>query len=84
MAQLTHVRICGLMGMATNTDEEELVRKEFHQMRLLFDELRGGLFQANPAFTQLSMGMSHDYPLAVAEGSTLVRVGTYIFGEREY
>lgn len=84
MAQLTHVRVCGLMGMATNTDEEELVRKEFHQMRLLFDELKCGLCQANPAFTQLSMGMSHDYPLAIAEGSTLVRVGTYIFGEREY
>ena len=81
---LPHIRICGLMSMATNTDDEAQIRQEFHQVKMLFDELKNGLCKENPNFTQLSMGMSHDYPLAIAEGSNLVRVGTYIFGEREY
>lgn len=84
MSTLSHVRVCGLMGMATNTEDEEQVRGEFHRIRLLFDALRQDVCRENPAFTKLSMGMSHDYPLAIAEGSNLVRVGTYIFGEREY
>ena len=84
VAHLCHVRICGLMGMATNTEDEEQIRAEFHQIHALFRELKDGLCQANPDFTLLSMGMSHDYPLAIAEGSNLIRVGTSIFGERVY
>ena len=84
VAHLSHVRICGLMGMATNTEDEEQIRAEFHQIHVLFRELKDGLCQANPDFMLLSMGMSHDYPLAIAEGSNLIRVGTSIFGERVY
>ena len=84
VAHLSHVRICGLMGMATNTEDEEQIRAEFHQIHALFRELKDELCQANPDFTLLSMGMSHDYPLAIAEGSNLIRVGTSIFGERVY
>ena len=84
VAQLPHVRICGLMGMATNTEDEEQIKAEFHQIHALFSELKGGICRSNPDFTCLSMGMSHDYPLAIAEGSNLIRVGTYIFGERVY
>ncbi len=84
VANLSHVRICGLMGMATNTDDEEQIKAEFHQIHALFSELKNGLCRSNPDFTLLSMGMSHDYPLAMAEGSNMIRVGTYIFGERVY
>ena len=84
MAHLPHVRICGLMGMATNTEDEVLIKEEFRQIHALFSELKAGICQDNPDFTLLSMGMSHDYPLAIAEGSNLIRVGTYIFGERVY
>lgn len=78
-----HVRIGGLMGMATFTDNEEQVCREFRQLRLLFDELRVLPFVGDD-FTELSMGMSDDYPMALREGSTTVRVGTKIFGAREY
>ncbi|MDR1675889.1 MAG: YggS family pyridoxal phosphate-dependent enzyme [Tannerella sp.] len=74
-----HVRIGGLMGMATFTDDMEQVRQEFRSLRALFDELKP---LAGDAFDTLSMGMSGDYPVAVEEGSTLIRVGTSIFGER--
>jgi pyridoxal phosphate enzyme (YggS family) len=74
-----HVRISGLMGMATFTDDREQVRQEFRPLRALFDELKP---LAGEAFDTLSMGMSGDYPVAVEEGSTLIRVGTAIFGER--
>ena len=84
VTHLPHVRICGLMGMASNTDDEAQVKAEFHQIHALFSELKDGICRSNPDFTWLSMGMSHDYPLAIAEGSNLVRVGTYIFGERVY
>ena len=84
VAHLSHVRICGLMGMATNTEDEAQIKAEFHQIHALFSELKEGIFQANPDFALLSMGMSHDYPLAIAEGSNLIRVGTSIFGERVY
>ena len=81
---LSHVRIRGLMGMASNTDDMEQVRREFESLHALFEELRGTFFAGDSAFGELSMGMSHDYPLAVRAGSTLVRVGTKIFGERDY
>ena len=84
VTHLPHVRICGLMGMASNTDDEAQVKAEFHQIHALFSELKDGICRSNPDFTWLSRGMSHDYPLAIAEGSNLIRIGTYIFGERVY
>jgi len=84
LAELQHVQVCGLMGMATNTDDAAQVRSEFHTLRTFFDELQQTYFQDTPSFCELSMGMSDDFPIAVSEGSTLIRVGTRIFGERDY
>lgn len=81
---LTHVRLRGVMGMATNTDDMDEVRQEFRQIRERFERMRALLGERAAGFTEISMGMSHDYPLAIDEGSTMIRVGTSIFGEREY
>lgn len=81
--ELEHVRITGLMAMGSNTDDMEQVRREFRQMKQLFDELRATYFASNPSFTQLSEGMTDDYPIAIEEGSTIVRIGSMIFGERK-
>ena len=82
--QLHHVRLCGMMGMATNTDNMQQVEEEFRSLATFFHEVKTTWFAADEAFCKLSMGMSHDYPQAIAAGSTLIRVGTYIFGERNY
>jgi pyridoxal phosphate enzyme (YggS family) len=83
-AQFKHVQICGLMGMATFTDDKHQVRREFRGLKTLFDEIKA-LPSIDPStFTELSMGMSDDYRMAINEGSTMVRIGTAIFGEREY
>ena len=82
--QLEHVRICGLMMMASNVDDEEQIRSEFRIARQLFDELKAQYFADVPWFCERSWGMSHDYPIAVEEGSTMVRIGTTIFGPRVY
>ena len=79
-----HVRLCGLMGMATNTDNMQQVEEEFRSLATFFREVKATWFAAEDTFHELSMGMSHDYPEAIAAGSTLIRVGTYIFGERNY
>ncbi len=79
-----HVRICGLMAMATNTTNRHLVAQEFHKVKEIFNLLKDKYFTNAPHFKELSMGMSQDWPLAVQEGATLVRIGTDIFGEREY
>ncbi|MDR3262195.1 MAG: YggS family pyridoxal phosphate-dependent enzyme [Tannerella sp.] len=79
-AAYPYVRIEGLMGMATCTDDTEQVRREFRSLRVLFDELKP---LAGDSFTGLSMGMSNDYPIAVQEGSTMIRIGSLLFGERE-
>lgn len=79
-----HVRICGVMGMASNTTDMTQVASEFHSLRQKFEQLRAGIFADNEAFREISMGMSHDYPVAIAEGSTLVRIGSDIFGARQY
>jgi len=76
-----HVRIRGLMGMATFTDNADQVRREFDGLAHLF---RTGQTEMPPHFDQLSMGMSGDYPLAMECGATLIRVGTAIFGARNY
>ncbi len=81
--ELEHVRITGLMAMGSNTDNMEQVRHEFRQMKQLFDELRATYFSNEPSFSQLSEGMTDDYPIAIEEGSTLVRIGSMIFGERK-
>ena len=80
-AALPDVRVRGVMGIATNTDDETVVRRDFEELRRCFERLKPHF---GPAFDTLSMGMSHDYPLAVACGATMVRVGTLIFGERDY
>ncbi|MDY2642363.1 MAG: YggS family pyridoxal phosphate-dependent enzyme [Mediterranea sp.] len=82
--QLHHVRLCGMMGMATNTDNMQQVEEEFRSLATFFHEVKTTWFAADEAFCELSMGMSHDYLQAIAAGSTLIRVGTYIFGERNY
>jgi len=82
--QLQHVRICGLMMMASNVDDEQQIRQEFRTAKNLFDELKAQYFADAPWFCERSWGMSHDYPIAVEEGSTMVRVGTTIFGPRVY
>jgi pyridoxal phosphate enzyme (YggS family) len=79
---LKAVRICGLMGMATFTDDSEKVRAEFRSLHDLFQRLREGHFSGSNHFREISMGMSGDWQIAIEEGSTMIRVGTLIFGER--
>lgn len=81
---LPHVRICGIMAMASNTADQDRVRGDFRNAKRIFDTLKASLFADSPSFTQLSMGMSHDYRIAIEEGSTLVRIGSSIFGPRDY
>lgn len=81
---MTHVRICGLMMMASYVEDEAQIRQEFRTAHNFFDEVKQRYFAESPYFTQRSWGMSHDYPIAVEEGSTMVRVGTAIFGPRVY
>ena len=79
-----NVRIRGLMGMATYTENLDQVRAEFLGLKNLFDALKSNFKPQTPNFELLSMGMSGDYPIAIAEGSNMVRIGTAIFGERNY
>ena len=81
---LNKVRICGLMMMASNTDDENQIRSEFMQAADFFDEVKAKYFADSAAFCQRSWGMSHDYKIAVECRSTMVRVGTTIFGPRVY
>ena len=82
--ELKHVRICGLMMMASNVDNEQQIRSEFTLARSLFLEMKTRFFADEPSFCERSWGMSHDYKIAVEEGSTMVRIGTTIFGPRVY
>jgi pyridoxal phosphate enzyme (YggS family) len=82
--ELKNIRICGLMGMATNTDNTEQIKAEFCSISNFFNEVKSTWFINEKTFCELSMGMSHDYHEAIAAGSTLVRVGSKIFGERNY
>lgn len=81
---LSNVRLCGLMCMATYTDDKEQIRQEFSKAHDFFKEIKARYFAQEDAFKECSWGMSDDYPIAVTEGSTLVRVGSKIFGERVY
>ena len=79
---LKNVELCGVMGMATFTDNKTQVQREFQTLKRIFDRLRANYFSENTAFQDVSMGMSDDYKLAIAEGSTMVRIGSLIFGKR--
>jgi len=79
---LRHVRLTGVMGIATHSPDEELVRGEFQQLRHYFERLKTTYFAGQDDFREISMGMSADYAWALAEGSTLIRVGSAIFGSR--
>lgn len=83
-ARLENVEIHGLMGMATFTDNKEQIKTEFKGLRSLFDKLKGMQLPGNIEMKELSMGMSSDYREALEHGSTLIRVGTAIFGNRDY
>ena len=78
------VRVCGVMGMASHTEDESRVRADFRAIRAIFDRLKAGPFAGHPEFKEISMGMSHDWRIAVEEGSTMIRLGTSIFGARDY
>jgi PLP dependent protein len=82
--QLRNIEIKGLMGMATFTESHELIRKEFRSLKTLFNDLNNRKLPSNMKMEELSMGMTSDYKIAIQEGSTLVRIGTAIFGERNY
>jgi pyridoxal phosphate enzyme (YggS family) len=79
-----HIRLCGLMGMATNTVNQALIRKEFQSLKSLLEKVREKYIAHPQYFKELSMGMSNDYKIALEEGSTLLRIGSLLFGKREY
>lgn len=79
---LKNVRIVGLMGIATNTESQKQIRDEFQELKVLFEGVKSSFFRKEPTFKELSMGMSADYKIAVEEGSTMVRIGSNIFGKR--
>ena len=82
--QMPHVRICGLMMMASNVDDEQQIANEFDTAARFFDEVKAAYFADDDNFCERSWGMSDDYPIAVAHRSTMVRIGTRIFGPRVY
>ena len=82
--QFKHVQVVGLMGMATNTNNVNVVRKEFNGLYHFHEKLKKEYFSNDPAFSELSMGMSGDYKIAIEEGSTMIRIGSLIFGPRQY
>jgi len=77
-----HVNIVGVMGMATFTENEDQIRKEFRQLKAIFDILKSEYFSESNAFKEISMGMSNDYQIAIEEGSTMLRIGSSVFGPR--
>lgn len=78
------VNIIGVMGMATLTADENLIRSEFQMLKKYYSQLKSSFFTDSMSFKHISMGMSNDFKIAIEEGSTMVRIGTSIFGEREY
>jgi pyridoxal phosphate enzyme (YggS family) len=79
---LKNVRVVGLMGIATNTANEKQTKTEFNELKVLFDGIKVSFFRKDDSFKEISMGMSADYKLAIEEGSTMVRIGSNIFGKR--
>ncbi len=84
LKSMDHIQVVGLMGMATFTEDESQIKREFTSLSTLFDQLKSQPLPDNVKMTDLSMGMSRDYPLALECGSTMIRVGSSIFGERNY
>jgi PLP dependent protein len=82
-SRLNSIRICGVMGMATYSDDDNLVRNEFRTLAGYLKILKESYFKESPAFGELSMGMSGDFRIAIEEGSTMVRIGSLVFGERK-
>lgn len=82
-AAMKNITIAGVMGMATFTDNEQQVRNEFKSLKSIFEKLKNNYFPNEPQFKEISMGMSDDYSIAVEEGSTIVRIGSSIFGARQ-
>lgn len=83
-AELKNVRVVGIMGMASNTDDETRVRSDFKTLKSIFDKAKAAAFAGKDYFNTLSMGMSGDYEMAIEEGSNMVRIGSAIFGPRQY
>jgi pyridoxal phosphate enzyme (YggS family) len=81
---LDHVNICGVMGMATFTENEATIRAEFKELVHIFNELKKTFFSDSEDFKEISMGMSNDYKIAIEEGATMVRIGSILFGARNY
>jgi PLP dependent protein len=81
-AVLKHIRIRGLMGMATNTDNEKQIKDEFYELKTFFDGIKQSYFRKDAWFDTLSMGMSSDYKIAIEQGSNMVRLGSTVFGQR--
>lgn len=79
---LQHVRIVGLMGIATNTENQKQLKDEFYELHTFFDGVKASFFRKEDSFKELSIGMSADYKIAIEEGSTMIRVGSLIFGQR--
>lgn len=84
LAEMQNVRICGVMAMATNTEDVDEIKSEFSAAKSIFDKLKSGIMSDKPYFKEISMGMSDDYVYAMEEGSTMIRIGSSIFGERQY
>ncbi|MBE6335941.1 MAG: YggS family pyridoxal phosphate-dependent enzyme [Lentimicrobiaceae bacterium] len=82
--QMNNVRIVGVMGMATFTEDITQIRNEFKSLKKIYDILKENYFKDDTSFKEISMGMSDDYPIAIEEGATMVRVGSKIFGARNY
>lgn len=80
--KLQHIRIRGLMGIATNTDKEKMIKEEFYELKMLFDGIKVSYFRKEDSFDTLSMGMSSDYKIAIEQGSNMVRLGSTLFGKR--
>lgn len=81
---MQNIRICGVMGMGSFSDDTDRSRREYKKLKSIFDQLKAEFFASDESFKEVSMGMSADYQIAIEEGSTMVRVGTDIFGERNY
>jgi pyridoxal phosphate enzyme (YggS family) len=81
--ELKNVRLIGVMGMATNTENPKQIKEEFYELKTFFKGLKQSFFKNIDYFKEISMGMSHDYKIAIEQGSTMVRVGSTIFGQRE-
>jgi pyridoxal phosphate enzyme (YggS family) len=81
--ELKNVRICGVMGIATLTDNPKMTAEEFYELKTFFNGLKDTFFRKDPAFKEISMGMSGDYQLAIEKGSTMIRLGSTIFGGRQ-